>query len=365
MNPPEEGIRSTEELLRRYAAGEREFEQVRLSEADLHNAILHGIDLSEAILNEANLSRADLRGADFSWADLSGANLCGADLRGAIFTRADLTGANLTHANLLKADLSLANLENADLSEAILPDGTLQGASSQPETLSTPTEPQSPPMKVKLHYHPISVNARRVWIALFEKGISFELSRLELNGDQFKPEFVALNPFHHVPVLEDGDFAVVESLAILDYLEAKVPEPSLLPQEPKALAIARMVELVTTNELLPAMNPLIRQAMGFGNANEETLAKSREKVGTVLGFFEEKLGEASYFGGETLSFADIVGGTAVLWLPQLGVSLAEYPRVQAWNDRLTQRDSWQQTQPTPAEVEAFKAHMRTLMVRSG
>ncbi|PPT07019.1 pentapeptide repeat family protein [Geitlerinema sp. FC II] len=361
MKPPEEGIRSPEELLRRYAAGEREFEQVRLSEADLHNAILHGIDLSEAILNDANLSRADLRGADFSWADLSGANLCGADLRGAIFTRADLTDANLTHANLLKADLSLADLENADLSEAILPDGTLQGASPQPETIPTPTAQESAPTKFKLYYHPISANARRVWIALFEKGVSFELSRLELNGDQLQPEFVALNPFHHVPVLEDGDFVVVESLAILDYLEAKVPEPPLMPMEPKALAIARMVECVTTNELLPKMNLLIRHGMGFSTVDETALEKAHKEIHTVLDFFEDKLGDAPYFGGKTLSLADIVSGTLVLWLPQFGVSLEAHPRVNAWNDRLSQRDSWQQTQPTPAEVEAFKSKMQALM----
>ncbi|MBP0003394.1 MAG: pentapeptide repeat-containing protein [Cyanobacteria bacterium SBC] len=360
MNAPEGEIRSVEELLRRYAAGERDFEQVRLSQADLHNAILHGIDLSEAILNEANLSRTDLRGADFSWADLSQANLCGADLRGAIFTRADLTGANLRRANLLKADLSLAKLDNADLSEAILPDGMLQEASESAS--ENPSESQTS-TRLKLYYHPISANARRVWIALFEKGLSFELKRLELNGDQFQPEFVALNPFHHIPVLDDNGFIVVESLAILDYLEDKVPEPALMPRDPKSRSIVRMVEFLTANELLPHTKPLTRQMMGLAEEDEATIDRAKQQVATVLQFFEAQLGDSPYFGSDSLTLADIVAGTAVLWLPHMGVPLEDYPRVKAWCDRLCERDSWKQTQPSLAEIEAFKSQMKTLLSR--
>lgn len=56
-----------------------------------------------------------------------------------------------------------------------------------------------------------------------------------------------MNPFHRIPVLVDDDFTVVESLAILDYLETKYPEPAMLPKEPKDLAVLKMVELVTVN----------------------------------------------------------------------------------------------------------------------
>lgn len=60
---------------------------------------------------------------------------------------------------------------------------------------------------------------------------------IDLNGEQLQPEILALNLFHHVPVLVDNGFKVVESLAILDYLEAKYPTPALLPTNAETLAL--------------------------------------------------------------------------------------------------------------------------------
>ena len=80
-------------------------------------------------------------------------------------------------------------------------------------------------------------------MALLEKQIAFEPIALNLDGDQFAPDFVAINPFHRIPVLVDRDLTLVESLAILDYIDAKYPTPPLLPTEAKALGIVRMVEI--------------------------------------------------------------------------------------------------------------------------
>ncbi|WP_229639286.1 glutathione S-transferase family protein [Waterburya agarophytonicola] len=100
---------------------------------------------------------------------------------------------------------------------------------------------------LKFYYSRLSINARRVWVTLLEKNLEFESIILKLNGDQFQPDFLALNPFHHIPVLVDGDFKVFESLAILDYLEAKYPSPSFMPTSPEDIATVRMQELITIN----------------------------------------------------------------------------------------------------------------------
>ncbi|PSB29135.1 glutathione S-transferase family protein [filamentous cyanobacterium Phorm 46] len=213
---------------------------------------------------------------------------------------------------------------------------------------------------LKLYHNPLSTNSRRVWIALLEKEIECELVPLKLNGDQFQPEFLAISPFHHVPVLADGDFHLIETLAILDYLEAKYPAIALLPQDAKDLAIARMVQMVTVNELTPALSPFVRKSFG-GVGDPEKLEKAGQQVAAVLRFFEDLLGDRPFFGSSAITLADIVAGVSVPWLPELGVSLDNYPKLQAWSERLNSRHSWQQTQASPELVEAFKAQMKQLM----
>lgn len=126
---------STDELIKRYAAGERNFvnanlrcallETRNLSEANLSWSKLSWANLSEANLSTANLTAADLSEANLSQANLRQTCLVGTNLTKANLSMADLRGANLSRAclsetNLTHADLRGANLSKADLSEAIL-----------------------------------------------------------------------------------------------------------------------------------------------------------------------------------------------------------------------------------------------------
>lgn len=204
-----------------------------------------------------------------------------------------------------------------------------------------------------LYHAPMSPNSRRVWITLLEKGLEFELVEIKLDG-KLKPDFLAISPFHHVPALVDDGFNIVESLAILDYLEAKYPTPTMLPKDVKERAIARMVQLVTANELIPAAVPLLPQMLGLPVGNPEKIEQAQQKVSTVLKFFENLLGDRPYFGSQNLTLADVVAGTVIPWLPRTGVSLSDYPKLSAWCERLMARPAWQATEPTPEVIEAFK-----------
>ena len=119
----EVGVMKAEELLKRYAAGERDFSGVDLREIDLSRVNLPGINLSQA-----DLIGADLRGSDLSDANLTVANLAGARLRQTRFDRADLSGANLQCAVLEGAIMESANLSRADLTDANLAGARLMKA---------------------------------------------------------------------------------------------------------------------------------------------------------------------------------------------------------------------------------------------
>ena len=117
-----------DELLERYAKGERNLQLADLSGANLRGTNLSGANLRYANLRGTNLSGADLSGANLRYlglqgADLRNADLSGADLRYTDFRRADLSGADLRDANLY-----CANLQDANLKYANLRDADLQGA---------------------------------------------------------------------------------------------------------------------------------------------------------------------------------------------------------------------------------------------
>jgi glutathione S-transferase len=216
---------------------------------------------------------------------------------------------------------------------------------------------------VTLYHAPISPNSRRVWITLLEKGLEFELVEMKLDGDQLKPDFLEISPFHHIPVLVDDGFNVVESLAILDYLEAKYPTPAMLPQDAKDLAIARMVQMVTVNELLPAAMPLFPLMLGLPVADKNKIEQAQEKCSTVLKFFENLLDDRPYFGSQNLTLAEVVAGTIIPWLPRGGISLSDYPKLSAWCDRLMARPAWQTTEATPEVIAAMKSRMAARMAQ--
>ncbi|WP_013323919.1 glutathione S-transferase family protein [Gloeothece verrucosa] len=214
---------------------------------------------------------------------------------------------------------------------------------------------------LKLYHATISPNSRRVWVTLLEKGLDFELIEVELTGEQFKPDFLAINPFHHIPVLVDDGHNVIESLAILDYLEAKYPTPTMLPNNPKDLSIVRMVQFVTANELLPAGSALFPVMLGLPGGDAEKIAKAKEKIAVVLKFFEGLLDERPFFGSDNITLADAVAGTVVPWLPKAGVSLQDYPKLSAWCHGLLARPSWQKTEASKEILEAIKSRMAARM----
>jgi glutathione S-transferase len=209
---------------------------------------------------------------------------------------------------------------------------------------------------LQFYYNPISPNARRVWLTLLEKGIAFEPILMNLDGDQLQENFLKVNPFHHIPVVVDDGLRIVESLAIMDYLEAKYPQAAMLPSEPQALAKVRMVQHITANELFPKIIALI-----YESADSPQFLKAKEHIDKVLQFFTEILSNSLYFGSEELTLADIVAGTAVLYLPNLGVDLSEYPKIYEWSERLMQRPVWQKTKISPEDFEQFKRRVRVLV----
>ncbi len=208
---------------------------------------------------------------------------------------------------------------------------------------------------IKLYSNHFSNNCRRVRITLLEKQLDFESIELKLDGDQLDPDFIAINPFHQIPVLIiDDDLKLIESLAIMEYLEAQYPDPALLPKSPPSIAKVKTIELININHLENSIYTLFRHKMGI-SVKAKTLAFARNKINLVLNFYEDNLCENSYFIEGQFTFADIVAGISVSCLDLLDCPLNNYPKIQNWLEKLQQRESWQQTKLTLEQIETARS----------
>ncbi|MGL5832837.1 MAG: glutathione S-transferase family protein [Waterburya sp.] len=208
---------------------------------------------------------------------------------------------------------------------------------------------------LKFYYQKLSLYSRPVWIALLEKQLPFEPIELNLNGDQWQPDFLAINPFGRIPVLIDDDFTIFECLSILDYLELQYPTPTFLPKESKILTIVRMSEMLALHELIPAMLTLIRVT-----DSKNTIEQANRQLTAMLSFLEKHLTGKTYIAGEQFSLAEIVTGSIIIWLPSLNIPLSNYPNVELWSNQLMQRPSWQATQPEPKVIQNWIKRIQKL-----
>jgi maleylacetoacetate isomerase len=126
---------------------------------------------------------------------------------------------------------------------------------------------------VKLHGYFRSSAAYRVRIALNLKGIAWEPVIVDLRAPasaQHTAQFRTLNPQQLIPVLQDGDHILTQSLAIIEYLEETHPQPPLLPRSPAQRAQVRALALAVACDIHPLNNlrvlNYLRDPLGLDDA---------------------------------------------------------------------------------------------------
>lgn len=176
----------------------------------------------------------------------------------------------------------------------------------------------------------------RVRIALECKGLDFEYVPVHLvrsGGEQYGSEFRALNPQSRVPALESPDGVLIQSMAIMEWLEEAYPEPALLPRARGARARVRALAQIMVADVQPLQNTCVtRFLQGTLHADDAALqAWLREWVGRGLRAFEEILARAP--GGGDFCVGDAPTLADVCLVPQchsarrFGVDPAVYPRI--------------------------------------
>src|SRR5882724_2154840 len=101
---------------------------------------------------------------------------------------------------------------------------------------------------MKLYMHPVSMTSRPVRLFIAESGIKADEQTIDLmTGEHYKEPFVAVNPNRQVPVLEDGDFRLTESSAILKYLADKVNSPAYPKDLKQRAKVNEVMDWINSN----------------------------------------------------------------------------------------------------------------------
>ena len=199
-------------------------------------------------------------------------------------------------------------------------------------------------MKLTLYYGSGSTYAWRAHLALEHKALPYELKVLSFSaGDTRKPEFLALNPRHRVPVLVDDDFSLYESNAIVEYLDEAYPGRGapLFPGDARQRALIRRMIQEVDHYFAKAVDTLSDQV--FSKKPEERdpqlIDKGKEKIAAEYALFTRSM-RGEFLAGP-LSAADyalypFVGfvGRCAIKLPEFDPDALLTPELRAWKTRI-------------------------------
>jgi len=192
---------------------------------------------------------------------------------------------------------------------------------------------------IRLHDFPLSSASYRVRIALNLKGVAYERRNYVLRGgEQRGADYLAINPAGLVPCLEIDGLRLTQSLAIVEYLDSRFPEPRLIPQDPALRARAQAMALTVACDIHPLNNLRVLQFL------ERDLQQDSEQVNRWyahwidLGFSAleamlEDGPEGPFALGDTVGIADLCLVPQVFNARRFAVDLTPYPRLVAIADR--------------------------------
>lgn len=199
---------------------------------------------------------------------------------------------------------------------------------------------------IKLYTHPFSTYARRVHIAVLEKGIEVETVHVDLTTRENRKEpYLSLHPYGRVPTLVEGDFVLPESVPILEYLEARFREPPLVPADPQPRALVSMHMRLCDLEFSGPNYAMIfsKRFVPKEKWRTEEMERARKPTARHLAILDRQLEGKSFLVQERFTLADLCYIPFVHFLPLLDVDVPD--NVRRWSEALLERPSAKATAP--------------------
>lgn len=199
---------------------------------------------------------------------------------------------------------------------------------------------------MKLYTFPMSNNAMKVVAVIKQLGLEADAELVDLSkGKQLEPGFVKLNPNHMIPTLEDGDFVLWESNAIMQYLCSKKPGNTLYPSDARAQCDLNRWMFWQSSHLGPAVGTIqyermIKGMLGGGPADEAVVAAALERFNRFAKVLDGHLAGREWIVGDGLSLADFSVGSCFVYAGPAGLAMDALPSVERWYAKLCALPAW-------------------------
>ena len=206
------------------------------------------------------------------------------------------------------------------------------------------------PQSIKLYRHPLSGHSHRVELLLSLLKLPTELVFVDLaKGEHKKPEFLAINAFGQVPVIDDNGTLLADSNGILVYLAQTYGSGSWKTQDPLTEARIQRWLSVAAGQVAygPAAARLITVFGASFNADEVI-----SRAHALLKVMDNELADSPYLAGNEPTIADVANYSYIAHAPEGNVSLVEYPHVQAWLQRIEALPGFVPMQRTAVGLQA-------------
>jgi glutathione S-transferase len=192
---------------------------------------------------------------------------------------------------------------------------------------------------MKLYGAPVSPYVRKVLAYAANKGIDIELVVVGLKDHP--AEFLECSPFKKIPAFRDGDFTISDSTAIITYLEAKFPEPALLPADPESRARVIWFDefadtIFTSAAGAPFFNRVVAPMLGMDHDLEAANVAETVTLPPIFAYVESVILDSGFLVGVALTLADISVASVYVNALHAGIVIdaAIYPKTAAWLGRI-------------------------------
>lgn len=190
-------------------------------------------------------------------------------------------------------------------------------------------------VQLTLWGHPKAFCTQRVLILLDLLNLKYTFESVDLEkGEHMLPEYLQLQPFAKVPVMQYGDSVIFESRAILRYIAANNTQTKDLLGD---FTADMWLEVESQNFCPPASHIVLAKLYRKGDTSDEAINKSTRQLESVLDVYERRLNDFQYIGGETLTIADISHVPYLHGLIRAGYKglLKSRPNVYNWVKRVS------------------------------